>query len=133
MNDIFRKELQKRNINSIDDIKEEESEPKRRGNVVPPPSFSNDAVNDPPPQLQRSRELNSEGLEGLIPRGSQLLQLGISFFLAFGPFILFVVISFTLLYGVCVNKISLCFGAQLYYDLYAFASFDIEIMLINNV
>jgi len=38
-------------------------------------------------QLARSRALQSEGLEGLIPRASQLVALGGSFFLAFGPFI----------------------------------------------
>jgi len=37
-------------------------------------------------QLEKSRKLNSEGLEGLIPRASELLKLGGSQFLAFLPF-----------------------------------------------
>ncbi|CAG9465293.1 unnamed protein product [Pedinophyceae sp. YPF-701] len=39
-------------------------------------------------QLERSRLLNSEGLDGLPARASQLLQLGGTFFLSFGPLIL---------------------------------------------
>jgi hypothetical protein len=40
------------------------------------------------PQLDRSRALNSEGLEGLIPRATLLLQTGGTFFLGFLPLIL---------------------------------------------
>ncbi|KAM5549805.1 hypothetical protein ABKV19_000962 [Rosa sericea] len=38
-------------------------------------------------QRERSMQLNSEGLEGLIPRGRLLLTLGGTFFLAFWPLI----------------------------------------------
>jgi len=37
-------------------------------------------------QLEKSRKLNSEGLEGLIPRATELLKLGGGQFLAFLPF-----------------------------------------------
>ena len=53
-------------------------------------------------QLERSRKLNSEGLEGLIPRGLQLITLGLSSVLAFWPFILGIAVLFTVtfeLYG----------------------------------
>lgn len=49
-------------------------------------------------QLERSRQLNREGLEGLIPRVSQLVQLGGSFWLAFWPFIAAIAASFAALY-----------------------------------
>lgn len=53
-------------------------------------------------QLDRSRALAGEGLEGLIPRGSQLLQLGGSFFLAFVPFIIGIILLTGSLYVVRV-------------------------------
>lgn len=95
---MFQKELQKRNISSADDISEESS----RDSYVPPPGFIGEY--EDPPQLQKSRELNSEGLEGLVPRGSQLLQLGLSFFLAFGPFIAVVLAAFGVVYFVRVSS-----------------------------
>lgn len=49
-------------------------------------------------QLERSRQLNSEGLEGLIPRVSQLVQLGGTFWLTFWPFIAAIAASFAALY-----------------------------------
>lgn len=64
----------------------------------PPPSFPRDP--ETPSQLEKSRALNSEGLEGLIPRGSVLIRLGLSFTLAFGPFILAVALAFGGLYAV---------------------------------
>ena len=94
---MFQKEIEKRNISSIEDIQE----PPARQGVIAPPSFSGGAdPADDYSQLERSRNFNSEGLEGLVPRGSQLLQLGASFFLAFGPFILFVLLSFGAVYSV---------------------------------
>jgi hypothetical protein len=42
----------------------------------------------------------NEGLEGLIPRASQLLQLGGSVFLAFAPFILAISLLFSGIYFV---------------------------------
>ncbi|KAK9077232.1 hypothetical protein SSX86_005569 [Deinandra increscens subsp. villosa] len=49
-------------------------------------------------QRERSMALNSEGLEGLIPRGKVLLTLGGTFFLAFWPLILVTVASFSAVY-----------------------------------
>ncbi|KAK7343538.1 hypothetical protein VNO77_12343 [Canavalia gladiata] len=49
-------------------------------------------------QRERSMALNSEGLEGLIPRAKLLLTLGGTFFLAFWPLILITVASFSALY-----------------------------------
>ncbi|KAK9134162.1 hypothetical protein Syun_013492 [Stephania yunnanensis] len=49
-------------------------------------------------QRERSMALNSEGLEGLIPRARLLLTLGGTFFLAFWPLILITVAFFSALY-----------------------------------
>lgn len=46
-------------------------------------------------QRERSMEMVNEGLEGLIPRASQLLTLGFSAFLPFLPFML----AFSLLFS----------------------------------
>lgn len=117
INDLFKQELDKRQIRSIDDLSNEDSltnfaggpppaekvavsrDRQRQKNANPPPPFAN-ADDQVPPQLQKSRELNSEGLEGLIPRATELLKLGTSVFLAFGPFILAVTIAFAAIYFV---------------------------------
>ncbi|XP_021717152.1 uncharacterized protein LOC110685006 [Chenopodium quinoa] len=49
-------------------------------------------------QREQSMALNSEGLEGLIPRAKLLLTLGGTFFLAFWPLIILTVGSFAALY-----------------------------------
>ncbi|XP_057540675.1 uncharacterized protein LOC130818524 [Amaranthus tricolor] len=49
-------------------------------------------------QREQSMALNSEGLEGLIPRAKLLLTLGGTFFLAFWPLIIITVGSFAALY-----------------------------------
>ncbi|KAL7591911.1 uncharacterized protein LOC111904241 [Lactuca sativa] len=49
-------------------------------------------------QREQSMALNSEGLEGLIPRAKVLLSLGGTFFLAFWPLILLTIGSFTAIY-----------------------------------
>ncbi|KAK4777561.1 hypothetical protein SAY87_017748 [Trapa incisa] len=49
-------------------------------------------------QREQSMALNSEGLEGLIPRARLLLTLGSTFFLGFGPLILVTVAFFSGLY-----------------------------------
>ncbi|XP_030472531.1 uncharacterized protein LOC115690343 [Syzygium oleosum] len=49
-------------------------------------------------QREQSMALNSEGLEGLIPRAKLLLTLGGTFFLGFWPLILITVASFSALY-----------------------------------
>ncbi|PSC76466.1 conserved oligomeric Golgi complex subunit 5 [Micractinium conductrix] len=66
----------------------------------PPPSFARDNSDEVPPQLERSRALNSEGLEGLPARAAELLKLGLTFFLAFAPFILVVALAFGGIYFV---------------------------------
>ncbi|KAK9666548.1 hypothetical protein RND81_14G192800 [Saponaria officinalis] len=49
-------------------------------------------------QREQSMALNSEGLEGLIPRAKILLRVGGTFFLAFWPLILLTVATFAALY-----------------------------------
>lgn len=93
---MFKKELERRRINSVDDIKDKPSNKTKTGTSTPPPLFQNDV----PEQLERSRKLNSEGLEGLIPRASALVKLGLSFFLAFGPFIIAVILASGAIYAV---------------------------------
>lgn len=95
LDEMFKKELARRNINSVDDIKDKQSTKTRTGST-PPPQFQNDMQG----QLERSRQLNSEGLEGLIPRATELVKLGLSFFLAFGPFIIAVVLASAAIYAV---------------------------------
>eukprot|EP00877_Chromochloris_zofingiensis_P002515 jgi/Chrzof1/12264/Cz06g27200.t1 len=51
-------------------------------------------------QRERSIAMVSEGLEGLIPRASELLKLGGSVFLAFAPFILVISLLFSGIYMV---------------------------------
>ncbi|KAL4535173.1 hypothetical protein Ndes2526B_g06078 [Nannochloris sp. 'desiccata'] len=92
LDEMFKKELKKRRINTVDDIKDTPN----TKTTTPPPLFQNDTTD----QLERSRKLNSEGLEGLIPRASALVQLGLSFFLAFGPFIIAVILASAAIYAV---------------------------------
>ncbi|KAA8545740.1 hypothetical protein F0562_020809 [Nyssa sinensis] len=61
-------------------------------------AVSTDIENSLSNQRERSMALNSEGLEGLIPRAKLLLTLGGTFFLAFGPLILVTVTFFSALY-----------------------------------
>ena len=104
MGDLFKQELARRNIGSVDDIQDEdasasgEGKPSGQGKrpVAAPPKFSEDFQT--PPQLEKSRQLNSEGLEGLPARATELLRLGTSFFLSFGPFIAAVILSFAAIY-----------------------------------
>lgn len=114
INDLFKQELDKRQIRSIDDLSNDDSQANPDGpgetgvavrqarqgqNSNPPPPFAN-VEDQVPPQLRKSRELNSEGLEGLIPRATELIKLGTSVFLAFGPLILAVTIAFAAIYFV---------------------------------
>ncbi|PIN19770.1 hypothetical protein CDL12_07560 [Handroanthus impetiginosus] len=59
-------------------------------------------------QRETSMALNSEGLEGLIPRAKALLTLGGTFFLGFWPLILVTVASFSAVY--------LYFGPEFVHD-----------------
>ena len=101
---MFKKELERRQIDSVDDIKDDPaptSPPSGQRRSTPPPGFA--GGDDTPPQLLLSRQLNSEGLEGLIPRAAELVKLGLGFFLAFGPFIVAVALAFTAIYAVSSN------------------------------
>ncbi|KAL2632816.1 hypothetical protein R1flu_004295 [Riccia fluitans] len=68
-----------------------EDDPKAKS----PPQWTASSRDD---QLKRSRALNSEGLEGLIPRASELLKLGGSFWIVFWPLILASLATFITLY-----------------------------------
>ncbi len=130
LGDLFRRELRKRNISSVDDIQDSSPSENARADAssyVPPPQFASgfgpageedDGVGGD--QLARSRRIGSEGLDGLIPRGSQLLTLGATSFLAFGPFILFVLISFGAVYmafgDFFVHSGTPASGPPVYYD-----------------
>lgn len=61
---------------------------------APPPAMAQSADD----QREKSMALVNEGLEGLIPRASQLLQLGGSVFLAFLPFMLVASLLFSGIY-----------------------------------
>jgi hypothetical protein len=76
------------------------SEPKR-GQQQPPPETSTAQPESQTPQLDRSRALNSEGLEGLVPRASLLLQTGAMFVTGFFPLIGLTIALFVGMYFVC--------------------------------
>jgi hypothetical protein len=67
----------------------------RTGKPDPPPPFAKT-----PDQLEKSRLLNSEGLEGLLPRAGELVKLGTTFFLAFWPLVLTAIVLFGGAYAV---------------------------------
>ncbi|CAN8288400.1 unnamed protein product [Cochlearia groenlandica] len=68
------------------------------------PAFDQSLLN----QRERSLALNSEGLEGLIPRAKVLLTIGGTFFLAFWPLIVLTLGTFSAVY--------LYFGADFVHD-----------------
>ncbi|KAI8473020.1 MAG: hypothetical protein J3K34DRAFT_412581 [Monoraphidium minutum] len=67
---------------------------------APPPPVAGGADDAREGQRERSIAMVNEGLEGLIPRASQLLQLGGGVFLAFAPFMLAFSLLFTGIYFV---------------------------------
>ncbi|KAL5714828.1 hypothetical protein ACHQM5_016735 [Ranunculus cassubicifolius] len=90
-------EESKKNIYETDE--EMETRVKNDENVFSKRSaVSTDIEKELSNQRERSLALNSEGLEGLIPRAKLLLTLGGTFFLAFGPLILTTVAVFSALY-----------------------------------
>lgn len=100
---LFEKELRRRGIDASDPSTSKGPPEQQRTATRPAPGFRGAPSEDDydvPPQLARSRALQSEGLEGLIPRGSELLKLGLSFFLAFIPFILVISLAFGGIYAV---------------------------------
>ncbi|XP_024520253.1 uncharacterized protein LOC9662636 [Selaginella moellendorffii] len=62
------------------------------------PSNSSEWRDDRSGQLKRTLALNSEGLDGLIPRAQELIKLGATFFLAFWPLIIAIVALFVAIY-----------------------------------
>eukprot|EP00244_Chara_vulgaris_P007128 TRINITY_DN266_c2_g1_i1.p1 TRINITY_DN266_c2_g1~~TRINITY_DN266_c2_g1_i1.p1 ORF type:complete len:356 (+),score=88.67 TRINITY_DN266_c2_g1_i1:121-1068(+) len=97
---LFIRELRRRGISTTksssssrsDASDEEEAETggqtrTAREGAPPPPPFAGVGGDRLQGQIERSRALNSEGLDGLPPRAVELLKLGGSFFLAFTPLI----------------------------------------------
>ncbi|KAK9862925.1 hypothetical protein WJX84_003937 [Apatococcus fuscideae] len=96
---LFMKELRRRGYQNSDGTnkKGDSSRGPATSTSAPdrPPIMRGRPANNPPrSQLDVSRQLNSEGLEGLPGRASVLLRLGLTFFLGFAPFILVVGLLF---------------------------------------
>jgi hypothetical protein len=98
----FKRELQRRGITSAQteqlkakqpagDAQPDTSQPRRR---VQPPRWASET----PESLAQSRALGAEGLEGLIPRATQLLRLAFGFWIPFWPFMAVFSALFTLTY-----------------------------------
>ncbi|KAG5526260.1 hypothetical protein RHGRI_032517 [Rhododendron griersonianum] len=103
---LFMKELRKRGMTPTSlleetdrSVKDEEIKLKEEGGGYSKRNaVSTDYEKSLSNQRERSMALNSEGLEGLIPRAKLLLSTGGTFFLGFGPLILITVASFSALY-----------------------------------
>lgn len=104
---LFMKELRRRGMNPTSlleetntNIKEEEETSSREedGGFYRRNALSTDSGRNLTNQREQSTALNSEGLEGLIPRAKLLLTLGGTFFLAFWPLILVTIAAFLALY-----------------------------------
>ncbi|KAI8532596.1 hypothetical protein RHMOL_Rhmol11G0226000 [Rhododendron molle] len=103
---LFMKELRKRGMTPTSlleetdrSVKDEEIKLKEEeGGFSKRNAVSTDYEKSLSGQRERSMALNSEGLEGLIPRAKLLLSTGGTFFLGFGPLILITVASFSALY-----------------------------------
>eukprot|EP00898_Chlorokybus_atmophyticus_P004369 jgi/Chlat1/4933/Chrsp31S04850 len=87
---LFMKELKRRGMKSVRAVETEEPQSER---IDPPPPVAQNAT-----QLERSRKLNSEGLEGLIPRATELVKLGGSFWVAFWPYLAATAAGFVAIY-----------------------------------
>ncbi|XP_031482964.1 uncharacterized protein LOC116252675 [Nymphaea colorata] len=116
---LFMKELRRRGMSptslleedgrtSYGAIEDEDTMKEKRGDFSRRSAVSTDYEKSLTEQRQRSMALNSEGLEGLIPRAKLLLTIGGTFFVGFGPLILVTVASFSALY--------LYFGASFVHD-----------------
>ncbi|XP_013640866.1 uncharacterized protein LOC106346157 isoform X2 [Brassica napus] len=110
---LFMKELKRRGMTptsllqdyevDVDEIKATGKESSKTTATTTPP-FDQSLLN----QRERSLALNSEGLEGLIPRAKILLTTGGTFFLGFWPLIVLTLGAFSALY--------LYFGADFVHD-----------------
>lgn len=115
---LFMKELKKRGMTPtslLEDAKrgklgldEEMKVGEEGGGFSKRNSVSTDFGKNLTNQREQSMQLNSEGLEGLIPRAKVLLSLGGTFFLAFWPLILATV-------G-CFSAVYLYFGSAFIHD-----------------
>ncbi|KAF8096646.1 hypothetical protein N665_0304s0011 [Sinapis alba] len=111
---LFMKELKRRGMTptsllqdyevDVDEIKTTGKESSKTTATTTPPPFDQSLLN----QRERSLALNSEGLEGLIPRAKILLATGGTFFLGFWPLIVLTLGAFSALY--------LYFGADFVHD-----------------
>ncbi|XP_055815995.1 uncharacterized protein LOC129885659 [Solanum dulcamara] len=104
---LFMKELRRRGMNPTSlleetktNIKEDEEKNSMEedGGFYRKNALSTDSGGNLTNQREQSMALNSEGLEGLIPRAKLLLTLGGTFFLAFWPLILVTIAAFLALY-----------------------------------
>ncbi|XP_057464904.1 uncharacterized protein LOC130754681 isoform X1 [Actinidia eriantha] len=103
---LFMKELRKRGMNPTSLLEEskkgvyadDETKLKEEGGYSKRNALTTDYEKSLSDQRERSMALNSEGLEGLIPRAKLLLSLGGTFFLAFWPLILITVAFFSALF-----------------------------------
>ncbi|KAJ8572438.1 hypothetical protein K7X08_008949 [Anisodus acutangulus] len=104
---LFMKELKRRGMTPTSllketntNIKEDEKTNSREedGGFYRRNALSTDSGRNLTNQREQSMALNSEGLEGLIPRAKLLLTLGGTFFLAFWPLILVTIAAFSALY-----------------------------------
>lgn len=116
---LFMKELRRRGMTPTSLLEEKNRSPNRDEEIRFREedggwrySRRNDVTTDAETNLTNQREtsmaLNSEGLEGLIPRAKLLLTLGGTFFLGFWPLILVTVASFSAVY--------LYFGKEFIHD-----------------
>ena len=94
MNPTSLLEESKKGVYADDEIKLKEEE----GGYSKRNALTTDYEKSLSDQRERSMALNSEGLEGLIPRAKLLLSLGGTFFLAFWPLILITVAFFSALF-----------------------------------
>ncbi|KAL4581086.1 hypothetical protein LXL04_017295 [Taraxacum kok-saghyz] len=101
---LFMKELKRRGMTPTSLLEETRSTPENIIYKEEDGGFSNrnavstDLEKTLSNQRDRSMALNSEGLEGLIPRAKLLLTLGGTYFLAFWPLIFVTVASFSAVY-----------------------------------
>ncbi|XP_073014245.1 uncharacterized protein [Typha latifolia] len=93
---LFMKELRRRGMtpSSLVEEKEMEVNEETKKSGVASAEYDKAMSN----QRERSMALNSEGLEGLIPRAKLLLSIGATFFLGFWPLMVITISLFSALY-----------------------------------
>ncbi|KAG0567952.1 hypothetical protein KC19_7G174500 [Ceratodon purpureus] len=88
---LFMRELAKRKKLG-QDVGTKDTDTKTKEQETETPKFTDER--DKEDQRKRSMALNSEGLDGLLPRGQELVKLGGTFWLSFWPFIAASVVFF---------------------------------------